>query len=96
MLAVARALVARPRLLLLDEPSHGLAPKAVHEVFALLARLRSRGVSLLVVEQYAASALSSADRVYVLDRGRIALTDDAAVLAREPRRLEAAYLGTGR
>jgi branched-chain amino acid transport system ATP-binding protein len=96
MLAVARALVAGPRLLLLDEPSHGLAPKAVHEVFALLARLRERGVSLLVVEQYAAAALEAADRAYVLDRGRIALADDAELLARDPRRLEAAYLGAGR
>jgi branched-chain amino acid transport system ATP-binding protein len=93
MLAIARAIVAGPKLLLLDEPSHGLAPKAVHEVFALLARLRSRGVSLLVIEQYAAAALEAADRAYVLDRGRIALAEDADLLARDPRRLEAAYLG---
>jgi branched-chain amino acid transport system ATP-binding protein len=96
MLAIARALVASPKLLLLDEPSHGLAPKAVHEVFALLAQLRSRGVSLLVVEQYAAAALEAADRAYVLDRGRIALAEDARTLAHDARRLEKAYLGTSR
>jgi branched-chain amino acid transport system ATP-binding protein len=71
MLAIGRALVGNPRLLLLDEPSDGLAPNLVAEVMALLDRLRSSGMSVLLVEQDLAAALSVADRVAVLDRGTV-------------------------
>jgi len=93
MLAIGRALVGSPRLLLLDEPSHGLAPKIVQEVFALLANLRTEGMGLLVVEQYAAVALAVAERGYVLDRGVVAFAGDAASIASDPSALVGAYLG---
>ncbi|HVL89707.1 MAG TPA: ABC transporter ATP-binding protein [Actinomycetota bacterium] len=93
MLAIGRALVGSPRLLLLDEPSHGLAPKIVQEVFALLANLRTEGMGLLVVEQYAAVALSVAERGYVLDRGAVAFAGDAESIASDPNALVGAYLG---
>jgi branched-chain amino acid transport system ATP-binding protein len=92
MLAIARALMARPRLLLLDEPSLGLAPRLVAEVFEALARLRDEGLTLLVVEQMAETALSLADRGYVLERGRIVLGGTAAEL-RSDERVARAYLG---
>jgi branched-chain amino acid transport system ATP-binding protein len=92
MLALARGLVARPRLLLLDEPSLGLAPRLVRELFATLAGLRAEGLTLLVVEQMAEVALSIADRGYVLERGRIVLAGRASDLARDPG-VARAYLG---
>src|SRR6266700_4320308 len=73
MLAIARALISRPKLLLLDEPSHGLAPIVVQDVFHLLDGLRAGGMSLLIVEQYASLALATVDHAYVLDRGRVTL-----------------------
>src|SRR5206468_2486768 len=79
MLAVARGLMAKPRVLLLDEPSLGLAPILVREIFAAIERLRAQGVTVLLVEQMAAQALALADRAYVLDRGRIHSVFERAV-----------------
>jgi branched-chain amino acid transport system ATP-binding protein len=93
MLAIARALMARPRLLLLDEPSLGLAPRLVAEVFAALARLRDEGLTLLLVEQMAEAALEIADRAYVLEQGRIVLGGTAEALRRDER-VAHAYLGS--
>ncbi len=91
-LAIARALAARPRMVLLDEPSLGLSPRLVGEVFTLVAGLRERGITLLVVEQNVQRSLAIADRAYVLQSGRIVLSGDAAtVLASE--QTEAAFLG---
>ena len=95
MLAIARSLMARPRLLLLDEPSLGLAPRLVAEVFATLARLREEGLTLLVVEQMAEAALEIADRGYVLERGRIVLSGRAHDLLTDAR-VARAYLGQAR
>ena len=79
--AIARALMARPRLLMADEPSLGLAPIMVEQVYALFAELRAGGLTLLVVEQYVHVALGLADRAVVVDKGRVVLTGDAAELA---------------
>ena len=95
MLALARGLMARPKLLMLDEPSLGLAPIAAQEVFALIARLRDAGVTILLVEQNVRQALSIADRGYVLEGGRIILDGKAAELA-EHELLVSAYLGLQR
>ena len=92
MLAISRALMARPRLLLLDEPSLGLAPRLVREVFEALARLRDEGLTLLIVEQLAEAALGIADRGYVLEQGRIVLEGTAADLLRHED-VARAYLG---
>ncbi len=92
MLAIARGLMARPRLLLLDEPSLGLAPRLVREVFRALPRLRDEGITLLLVEQMAALALEIADRGYVLEHGRIVLEGPAAELRGHPA-VTRAYLG---
>jgi len=92
MLAIARGLMSRPRILLLDEPSLGLAPAMINELFDVLAELRDDGVTILLVDQMAALALSVADRGYVLESGRIVRDDTAAALAQDPA-LEAAYLG---
>jgi branched-chain amino acid transport system ATP-binding protein len=92
MVAVARALMAKPRLLLMDEPSMGLSPKLVEQSFDLIADLHTRGVSMLVVEQNANMALSVADRGYVLQTGRVVLTGPAAELASDEE-LRRAYLG---
>ena len=92
MLAVARGLMARPRLLLLDEPSLGLSPVAVQEVFALIGDLRRRGVTVLLVEQNVRQALSIADRGYVLENGTIILEGSAPELAGHDM-LVSAYLG---
>jgi branched-chain amino acid transport system ATP-binding protein len=92
MLAMARALMSRPRLLLLDEPSLGLAPKVIAEIFAVLDRLRARGVTILLVEQDASVALRHADRGYVLRTGRVVLEGTAEeLLANDDVRL--IYLG---
>ena len=95
MLALARGLMARPKLLMLDEPSLGLAPIAAQEVFALIARLRDSGVTILLVEQNVRQALAIADRGYVLESGRIILDGKAAQLA-EHELLVSAYLGLQR
>jgi branched-chain amino acid transport system ATP-binding protein len=92
MLAVARGLMARPRVLLLDEPSLGLAPILVREIFAAIERLRVQGVTVLLVEQMAAQALALADRAYVLDRGRITLEGPAREVRENPAVIDA-YLG---
>jgi branched-chain amino acid transport system ATP-binding protein len=94
MLAVARGLMARPRVMLLDEPSLGLAPLLVREIFAAIGRLREQGVTILLVEQMAAQALALADRAYVLERGRITLEGAAAAVRSDPAVIEA-YLGRG-
>ena len=95
MLALARGLMARPKLLILDEPSLGLAPIAALDVFALIPRLRDSGVTVLLVEQNVRQALAIADRGYVLESGRIILDGEAAALA-EHELLVSAYLGLKR
>jgi len=95
MLAIARGLMARPKILLLDEPSLGLAPAIINELFDILAELRDEGVTILLVDQMAAMALTIADRGYVLESGRVVRADGAASLAEDPA-LEAAYLGRAR
>ncbi len=92
MLAIGRALMARPRLLLLDEPSLGLAPLVVEDILATLARLRQEGVTILLVEQNARAALKVADRAYVLETGRIILSGAAQDLLQD-RQVNRAYLG---
>jgi len=93
MLAIARALISEPKLLILDEPSHGLAPIVVKDVFRLLDDLRSTGMSLLIVEQYASIALAAVDHAYVLDRGRLVMSRTAEELRKDRRSLAGAYLG---
>jgi branched-chain amino acid transport system ATP-binding protein len=92
MAALARALMARPRLLLIDEPSLGLAPIAVQALMEAVDRLRGRGTSLLLVEQDVAVALEHADRGYVMETGRLILADTAAALLGSAR-VKEAYLG---
>lgn len=94
MLAVGRALMAKPRLLMLDEPSLGLAPLIVREIFRIIAELRRRGVSILLVEQNARAALQVADYAYVLENGRTAMEGPASQLRDDPRVIET-YLGLG-
>ena len=92
MLAVGRALMSAPRLLMLDEPSLGLAPLIVAEILAIVRSLRDDGVSILLVEQNARAALRNSDSGYVLETGEIALSGASAELARDPR-VHATYLG---
>jgi branched-chain amino acid transport system ATP-binding protein len=92
MLAIARALMSRPKLLLLDEPSMGLAPRVVVDIFHTISRLRHEGLTILVVEQNARAALKIADRGYVLETGRIILQGSAAELL-EDHDVKRAYLG---
>jgi branched-chain amino acid transport system ATP-binding protein len=92
MLAFARALVARPRVLLLDEPSMGLSPLLVQQVFELVQAIHREGATILLVEQNARLALSIADRAYVIERGKVVLEGPARELAEDPR-VRAAYLG---
>ncbi|QDF97879.1 ABC transporter ATP-binding protein [Azoarcus sp. DD4] len=94
MLAVGRALMAKPKLLMLDEPSLGLAPLIVREIFRIISELRRRGVSILLVEQNARAALQVADYAYVLETGQIAMEGPASQLKDDPRVIEA-YLGLG-
>ena len=93
MVALGRALMARPRLMLLDEPSLGLAPKLVAEMFRLIREISQAGVTLLLVEQNARQALRIADRAYVLEKGRVTMNGIAASLASDPA-VVASYLGT--
>ena len=92
MLAIARALVMRPRILLLDEPSMGLAPLLVQRIFEIVEAIHREGTTILLVEQNARVALEVSDYAYVLERGRIVLEGPARELASDPR-VEAAYLG---
>ena len=95
MLALGRALMSQPKLLMLDEPSLGLAPLVVREVFKTIAALRATGVTILLVEQNARAALEVADHGYVLEMGEIALEGCAAELAKDPRLIDT-YLGAAR
>jgi branched-chain amino acid transport system ATP-binding protein len=92
MLAIGRALMARPKLLLLDEPSMGLAPMLAEQILANVAALRKTGLTVLLVEQNAHAALAIADRAYVLEIGRITLSGASATLRQDPR-VKEAYLG---
>ena len=92
MLAIGRALMSRPRLLLLDEPSLGLAPLMVERIFETIAELKRQGRTILLVEQNVHHALDVADRAYVMETGRITLEGPAAVLRRNPQ-VEQSYLG---
>lgn len=92
MLAIARALMARPKLLLLDEPTLGLAPQMARFVLELMARLREGGLTIVLAEQEVQASLDLADHAFVLENGRVALQGTASVLAADPR-IRAAYLG---
>ena len=92
MLAVARALMSRPKLLLMDEPSLGLAPLVVQDIFSIIRTIRDSGVTVLLIEQNANAALKVADRGYVLETGRITLEGGGEALRRNPE-VRAAYLG---
>ncbi len=94
MLALGRALMSSPRLLMLDEPSLGLAPLIVFEILAIVRSLRQDGVAILLVEQNARAALQSSDHGYVLETGEIALQGESQTLANDPR-VQATYLGGG-
>ena len=95
MLAVGRALMSRPALLMLDEPSLGLAPLIVKDIFAIIQTLRQIGVTIVLVEQNARAALAVADQGYVLEMGEIGLSGPAAELAQDPRVIDT-YLGTAK
>ncbi len=92
MLAMARALMSKPRLLLLDEPSLGLAPLLVHTIFEAIEEIRAEGTTILLVEQNANAALHHSDRAYVLETGRIVMQGDSKQLAQDPK-VKEAYLG---
>ncbi len=92
MLAIGRALMGKPELLLLDEPSMGLAPLIVQQIFDILREINEQGTTLLLVEQNASQALQLADRGYVLETGAVVMSDDASELLTHPR-VRAAYLG---
>jgi branched-chain amino acid transport system ATP-binding protein len=92
MLAMGRALMSKPRLLMLDEPSLGLAPRIVADIFDIVRKLREAGVSILLVEQNARAALNVADRAYVMELGEVILSGGAQELAADPR-VAASYLG---
>lgn len=92
MLAVGRALMVSPKILLMDEPSMGLSPILVKEIFDIIKELHSQGITVLLVEQNAKMALSIADRAYVLENGRISLSGDARELMNDES-VKKAYLG---
>jgi branched-chain amino acid transport system ATP-binding protein len=93
MLAIARGLIMKPRLLMIDEMSQGLAPTIVQDLFSIVRSLPEQGVSVLIVEQFVTHALDVASRAYVLEKGEVALTGDAAVLARDEAFVKGSYLG---
>jgi branched-chain amino acid transport system ATP-binding protein len=93
MLAIARGLIMKPRLLMIDEMSQGLAPTIVQDLFTIVRSLPEQGVSVLIVEQFVTHALDVASRAYVLEKGEVALTGDAAVLARDDAFVRGSYLG---
>ena len=95
MLAVGRSLMSRPEVLMLDEPSLGLAPLIVKEIFSIIQTLRETGVTIVLVEQNARAALAVADHGYVLEMGEISLHGPAAQLAQDPRVIDT-YLGASR
>ncbi len=92
MLAMGRALMAGPKLMMLDEPSMGLAPMLVEKIFDIIREISAQGTTILLVEQNAHLALEISDRGYVLETGRVTLSDDAAALLRNPH-VRQAYLG---
>ena len=92
MLAIGRALMAKPRLLLLDEPSLGLAPILVNQILEAIARLKREGVTILLIEQNARAALAIADRAYVLENGRVTACGTAAQIEADEH-VQRAYLG---
>jgi branched-chain amino acid transport system ATP-binding protein len=92
MLAIGRALIAQPRLLMLDEPSLGLAPIIVQEIFKVIRQLHEKGITILLVEQNARQALTVADRCYVMETGNIVLNGSSAELRANPE-IEKIYLG---
>lgn len=92
ILAIARALVQNPKLLLLDEPSLGLSPKAMHEIFAVIKEINKEGVSILIVEQNARAAVEIVDRTYILEQGKIALTGGRDILENE--KISKIYFGS--
>jgi branched-chain amino acid transport system ATP-binding protein len=92
MLAIARALMSRPQLLLLDEPSMGLAPILVEEIFNTISELKRRGITIFLVEQNAAAALSIANRAYVIETGNITLSGSGRELLQD-KKVQEAYLG---
>lgn len=92
MLAIGRALMARPKLVLLDEPSMGLAPVLVEQIFSIIRGLKARGLTILLVEQNANAALAIADRGYVIETGRIVMSGPGSELLNDPR-VRSAYLG---
>ena len=95
MLAIARAMMAKPALLMLDEPSLGLAPRIVKEILQIVAELRTAGISVLLVEQNARAALQTADHGYVLELGKVTMQGESARLAGDPQVIQA-YLGFGK
>jgi branched-chain amino acid transport system ATP-binding protein len=94
MLAIGRALTSRPRLLLLDEPSLGLAPRAARAIFDAIAQFRQQGLTVLLVEQNARAALQIADRAYVLETGRVVMEGSSQELLNQ-KEVQRAYLGRG-
>jgi branched-chain amino acid transport system ATP-binding protein len=94
MLSIGRALMSRPRLLLLDEPSMGLAPMFIAQIFEIIQKIKAQGMTILLVEQNAAKALSIADRAYVLETGSITKEGSGQALLNDPA-IRAAYLGHG-
>jgi branched-chain amino acid transport system ATP-binding protein len=92
MLAISRALMSRPKLVLFDEPSLGLAPNLVERTFEIIKGIRAQGVTVVMVEQNAYAALELSDRAYVLDQGRVIMTGTGAELLNNPH-VKAAYLG---
>ena len=92
MLAIGRALMSKPKMLLLDEPSMGLSPILVQEIFHIIENVNKTGMTVLLVEQNAKMALKIASRAYVLETGKIAMSGDAGELAKDPK-VQEAYLG---